>query len=199
MVPGGSQLSGLLPVTDVADRVTVPLLLRVRTVPTEPGGPWALMMPPPEANRPVPAAVLPFTSDLFSVIVPWFTMPAPLVWLAVLLSTWVLLSTASPPFAMPPAAIGGPPWDPGWGAGAVAVLPLTWLLLSTRWLVSGGMPPLPFPLAMPPPFSEVLPLTWLLLTVTVPSRSWMPPPPALGAVLPFTWLPFRVRKLLVAE
>jgi len=75
--------------------------------------------------------VLPFTSDLFRVIVPWFTMPAPLVWLAVLLSTAVLFRMASPPFAMPPAAIGGAP-GPG---GAVAVLPSTWLLLSTRWLV----------------------------------------------------------------
>ena len=80
-------------------------------------------------------------------------------------SAAVGLCTASPPFAMPPAAIGGPP-DPG---GAVAVLPLTWLWLSTRWLVPGGMPPLPFPLAMPPPFSEVLPLTWLLLRATVPA------------------------------
>ena len=65
--------------------------------------------------------MLPFTSDLFRVIVPWFTMPAPLVWLAVLLSTAVLFRMASPPFAMPPAAIGGAP-GPG---GAVAVLPST--------------------------------------------------------------------------
>ena len=92
------------------------------------------------------------------------------------------------PFAIPPAAIGGPPSDPGWGAGAVAVLPSTWLLFRVRWAVPGGTPPLPFPLAMPPPFSELLPLTWLLLRVTDPSRFWMPPPPAFGAVLPFTWL-----------
>src|SRR5205823_5024253 len=49
------------------------------------------------------------------------------------------------------------------------------------WRVPGRKPPLPSPLAMPPPFSEVLPLTWLLLTVTEPSRFWTPPPPALGA------------------
>src|SRR5262245_32900514 len=163
-----------------------------------PGGPCALMMPPPEAKRPLPAAVLPFTSDLFSVIVPWFTIPAPLVWLAVLLFTSLLFSTASPPFAMPPAAIGGPPPEPGVGAGAVAVLPSTWLLFSVRWLVPGGMPPLPFPLEMPPPFREVLPLTWVLLSVTDPSRFWIPPPPALGAVLPFTWLPLRINTLLVS-
>ena len=48
------------------------------------------------------------------------------------------------------------------------------------------MPPLPFPLEIPPPFSEVLPFTWLLFKVTDPSRFWMPPPPALGAVLLFT-------------
>lgn len=32
-----------------------------------------LTMPPPEATALLPAAVLPFTCDLFSVIVPWFT------------------------------------------------------------------------------------------------------------------------------
>ena len=52
------------------------LLLRLRVVGADPGGPWALMIPPPEANRPLPAAVLPFTWDLFRVIVPWFTIPA---------------------------------------------------------------------------------------------------------------------------
>jgi hypothetical protein len=31
--------------------------------------------------------------------------------------------------------------------------------------VPGGMPPLPFPLEMPPPFNDVLPFTWLLLRV----------------------------------
>jgi hypothetical protein len=66
--------------------------------------------------------VFPFTSDLFKVIVPWFTIPAPLVWLAVLLSTSLLFSTALLPLAMPPPAIGGPPSDPGWGTGPVAVL-----------------------------------------------------------------------------
>ena len=91
---------------------------------------------------------------------------------------------------MPPAAMGGP--SP---AAAVAVLPSTWLLFSLSWLVPGGKPPLPFPLAMPPPFSEVLLLTWLLLTVTEPSRFWTPPPPALGAVLSFTSLLLRVRTL----
>src|SRR5947208_12495707 len=140
-------------------------------------------MPPPEASRPLPAAVLPFTSELFRLMVPWLTIPAPLVWLAVLSSTSVLLSTASLPLAMPPAAMGGP--SP---PAAVAVLPSTWLLFSLSWLVPGGKPPLPFPLAMPPPFSEVLLLTWLLLTVTEPSRFWTPPPPALGAVLSFTSL-----------
>ena len=101
------------------------LLLMVRVVGAVPGGPWALMIPPPEATTPLPTAVLPLTSDLFRVIVPWFTIPAPLVWLAVLLSTLVLFKVALPPFAMPPAAIGGPPCDPGWGTGAVAVLPFT--------------------------------------------------------------------------
>src|SRR5712675_410491 len=179
MVPGGSQLSGVLPVTDVAARVTVPpllftrLLLMVRVVDTDPGGPWALMIPPPEATTPLPAAVLPFTSDLFRVIVPWLTIPAPLVWLAVLLSTRVLFKVALPPFAIPPAAIGGPSSAPGWGTGAVAVLPFTSDLLRTSWLVAGpGGPPLPGPgpLEMPPPFREVLPSTWLLLRVAVPSR-----------------------------
>src|SRR6478672_11380287 len=126
------------------------------------------MIPPPEATRPLPAAVLPFTSDLFSVIDPWLTIPPPLVWLA------LLLSTSSLPLAMPPAAIGGPP-APG---AAVAVLPSTWLLFKVRCAVPGGTPPLPLPLEMPPPFREVLPLTWLLLRVTEPSRFWMPPPPA---------------------
>src|SRR5690349_21725251 len=101
------------------------LWLSVRVVGTVPGGPWALMIPPPEASTPLPAAVFPFTSDLFNVIVPWLTIPAPLVWLAVLLSTLVLFKVALPPFAIPPAAIGGPPSDPGWGTGAVAVLPFT--------------------------------------------------------------------------
>src|SRR3989440_3366613 len=147
-------------------------------------------MPPPEASRPVPAAVLPFTSELFRLMVPWLTIPAPLVWLAVLSPPWVLLSGASLPLGMPPAAMGGP--SP---AAAVAVLPSTWLLFSLSWLVPGGRPPLPFPLAMPPPFSEVSLLTWLLLTVTEPSRFWTPPPPALGAVLSFTALLLRVRTL----
>ena len=78
----------------------------------------------------------------------------------------------------------------------MAVLPSTSLLFRVSWLVPGGTPPLPFPLEMPPPFSEVLPSTWLLLRMAVPSRFWMPPPPALGAVLPSTWLPFRVSELL---
>src|SRR6266487_2904322 len=76
-------------------------------------------MPPPEASRPLPAAVLPFTSELFRLMVPWLTIPAPLVWLAVLSSTSVLLSTASLPLAMPPAAMGGP--SPPGGGGRVAV------------------------------------------------------------------------------
>src|SRR5689334_9372583 len=185
MLPGGSQLSGLLPVTDVFASVTVPPKLK--------------MPPPPEATRPLPAAVLPFTSDLLRVIDPWLTMPAPLVWVAVLKLTSLLLRTASPPLAIPPAAIGGPPCEPGCGTGAVAVLPSTWVLFRTRWLVPGGMPPLPFPLEIPPPFNDVLRFTWLLLRVTEPSRFWMPPPPALGAVLPFTWLLFSVRKLLLLE
>src|SRR5262249_49938831 len=147
-----------------------------------PGGPWALMIPPPEAMTPLPAAVLPFTSDLLRVIVPWFTMPPPLVRLAVLLSTSVLLRTALPPLAMPAAAVGGPS-PPG---GAVAVLPFTSDLFRMSWLVGGAWPPLPGPLAIPPPFRDMLPSTWLLLRVAVPSRFWMPPPPALGAVLPLT-------------
>jgi len=124
-----------------------------------------------------------------------FTMPPPLVWLAVLLLTWVLVRTAAPPLAMPPAAIGGPP-APG---AAVAVLPFTWLLVRVRWLVPGGMPRCRSGWRCRPPFKEVLPFTWLLFTVTVPSRFWMPPPPAFGAVLPVTLLLFRVRKLLIPE
>ena len=34
------------------------------------------------------------------------------------------------------------------------MLPFTWLLFRVRWLVPGGMPPLPFPLEMPPPFKR---------------------------------------------
>src|SRR5438046_307850 len=121
-------------------------------------------------------------------------MPAPLVWLAVLLSTWLLLRIASPPLAMPPPARGGP--SPRLNA-AVAVLPFTSLLLTTRWLPD-GLPPLP--LDMPPPFGAVLRSIWLLLRVTDPSRFWIPPPPpALGALLSSTWLLLRVRKLVVPE
>ena len=72
-------------------------------------------------------AVLSFTADELMVIVPWLTIPAPLVLVAVLLSTWLPLRTALPPLAMPPAAIGGPPPGPGVGTGAVAVFPFTWL------------------------------------------------------------------------
>jgi hypothetical protein len=35
--------------------------------------------------------------------------------------------------------------------------------------------------------------------VTEPSRFWIPPPPALGAVLLFTWLLLRVKKLVSPE
>ena len=73
----------------------------------------------------MPAAVLWLTSAKLSVIVPWFTMPALLVVVAVLPSTSLPLITALPPFAMPPAAIGGPDIGPGAGTGAVAVLPST--------------------------------------------------------------------------
>jgi hypothetical protein len=38
MLPGGSQLSGLLPVTDVADKVTVPPLLKMPP-------PWLAVLP----------------------------------------------------------------------------------------------------------------------------------------------------------
>src|SRR5581483_3158823 len=158
----------------------------------------ALTIPPPEAAPRFPAATLWFTWDQLMVIVPWFTMPAPLVAVAVLPSTSLALRTALPPLAMPPAAIGGP--CPGSGTGAVAVLPFTWLRLRTSWLVPGGAPPaappFPLPLAMPPPLSEVLPSTWLRLSVTVPARFWMPPPPAFGAVLSSTWLKFSVSVLV---
>ena len=66
-------------------------------------------------------------------------------------------------------------------------------LVENELAVAGGRPPLPLPLEIPPPFSEVLPSTWLLLSVRVPHRFWMPPPPAPGAELPFTWLLLRVR------
>src|SRR5580693_5288684 len=168
--PGRGTPLAMPPPSPPARLKATTLLMRVRVVGADPGSPWALMIPPPEATRPLPAAALPFTWLLVTVIVPWFTMPPPLVWLAVLLLTWVRFRTATPPFAMPPAAIGGP-MVPG---GAVAVLPFTWLLFRMRWLVPGGMPPLPFPL-------------------------WMPPPPALGAVFPVTRLLLRVRKLLVPE
>src|ERR1022692_2522594 len=161
----------------------------------------ALRIPPPDAVPPFPAAVLWFTLDQLMVIVPWLTMPAPLVVVAVLLSTWLALRTALPPLAMPPAAIGGP--CPGAGTGAVDVLPSTWLRLSTSWLVPGGAPPeappLPLPLEMPPPLSEVLPSTWLALRVTSPARFWMPPPPARGAVLLSTWLKLSVSELVGPE
>ena len=47
----------------------------------EPTAPEALGVddPAPEVTRSVPAVVLPFTSDLLRVIVPWFTISAPLV------------------------------------------------------------------------------------------------------------------------
>src|SRR5215510_863654 len=153
------------------------------------------MMPPPEPTRPLPAATLPFTSELFRVILPWFTMPPPLAWLAVLSFTSLLFSDASPPLAMPPPAMGGP--SPGMGT-VVAVLPSTRVLFSVRWLTSGGALP-PLPLEIPAPFREVLSLTSLLLRVAEPSRFWIPPPPALGAVLPSTWLALMVRTLLVDE
>src|SRR5437763_1129308 len=157
--PGNGTPLAIPPPSPPALLLFTRLLLSVKVTVPAPGGPWALRMPPPEASRPVPAAVLPFTSELFRLMVPWLTIPAPLVWLAVLSSTSVLLSTPSLPLAMPPAAMGGPS-----RAAAVAVLPSTWQLFSVSWLVPGGKPPLPFPLAMPPPFSEVLVLTWLLLT-----------------------------------
>src|SRR5689334_513001 len=156
-------------------------------------------MPPPEATTPLPAAELPFTSELLSVIDPWFTIPPPLVKLAVLLFTLLLFSTASPPFEIPPAAIGGAGGPPGVGTGAVAVFPLTCVLVTIRWLVAPGRPPFPGPLEMPPAFSELLPFTRLFLTVSVPSRFWMPPPPAFGAVFPFTSLLLIVTMLLVSE
>ena len=127
----------------------------------------ALRMPPPEPANPEPSARLPSTSDLLIFIEPWLTIPPPLAAVAVLLSTSVLFRVASPPFAMPPAAIGGP--SPGCGT-EVAVLPSTWLLFNTSSLVPGGLPPLPLPLAMPPPLRELFPLTRLLLSVTEPAR-----------------------------
>ena len=96
----------------------------------------AFTIPPPDAVPPFPAAVLWFTSDQLMVIVPWFTMPAPLVVVAVLFSTSLPVMTAFPPFAMPPAAIGGP--VPGAGTGAVAVLPFTWLRKIVSELVPGA-------------------------------------------------------------
>ncbi len=144
-------------------------------------------------RAPLPAALLPFTSDLLSVIDPWLTMPAPLVCWATLLSISLLLMTALLPLAMPPAAMGGPlPVGPG---RAVAVLPSTWLLFRTSWPVPGGVPPLPLPLEIPAPLGAVLPSTSLLLRVSEPSRFWMPPPPpAFGAVLSSTWLLLKVRQ-----
>jgi len=150
-------------------------------------------MPCPRSRR-----LLWFTSDQLIVIVPWFTMPAPLMVVAVLFSTSLPLMKALPPFAMPPAAIGGPVI--GGGTGAVAVLPFTWLKKIVSCAVPGGgppgPPPAPLPLAMPPPLRDVLPLTWLTLSVTSPARFWMPPPPAFGAVLPFTWLKLSVSWLV---
>ena len=107
--------------------------------------------------------MLPFTSLLFRVIVPWFTMPPPLVWLAVLLSISLVLRVALPPFAMPPAPAAGS------AGGRVAVD----LGLDHQDAGPGSAWP-PLPLAMPPPFGEVLPLTWLLLRVAEPSRFWIP-------------------------
>src|SRR6266568_3609007 len=146
----------------------------VRTAAAVPGGPWALTIPPPEPATPLAAAVFRFTSECFTVIAPWFTIPAPIPLGALFLSTLLKAITASLPLAMPPAAIGGPS-PPG---PAVAVLPLTWLCRTTRWAVRSGAPALP--LAMPPPLSDVLPLTRLWSIVAEPSRFWIPPPPALG-------------------
>ena len=60
------------------------LLLSVKMA--EPTAPEALGVddPAPEVTRSVPAVVLPFTSDLLRVIVPWFTISASLVQVVVL-------------------------------------------------------------------------------------------------------------------
>ena len=101
-----------------------------------PGPALAFKIPPPDAVPPVPAAVLWFTSDQLIVIVPWFTMPAPLMVVAVLFSTSLPVMKALPPFAMPPAAIGGPVI--GGGTGAVDVLPFTWLKKIVSCAGAGG-------------------------------------------------------------
>ena len=100
-------------------------------------------------------------------------------------STRVWSSTASLPFEMPPAAMGGP--SPGPGGPAVAVFRLTslWLSFSSAGPV---LPPLAFPLTMPPPCTAAFPLTWVWRAVTDPSKFWMPPPLPFGAVLSFTLL-----------
>src|SRR4051812_33792094 len=124
-----------------------------------------LTIPPPDATAPEPDAELPLTSEWLIFIEPWLTIPPPLVNDAVLPSTSLRLSVALQPLAIPPAAMGGPLMEPGWGAGAVAVLPLTSLWLMTKVASHGAPPPLPFPLEIPAPLSEVFPLTWLSLMV----------------------------------
>jgi hypothetical protein len=120
--PGGSQLSGVLPLTSLWLSVTVPadtvgskLML---TIPppasallpvtwllfnTIVGVGWpakkiAFVIPPP---RP-PGALFPDATVLFSVAVTWLRRPAPVAPGAVLPMIWLLLLTSAPPFEIPP-------------------------------------------------------------------------------------------------
>src|SRR5262245_8926322 len=202
MLPGGSQLSGVLPATRVPVRLTVPswltmpppapdaelpvilLPLMVSTpLPPVGGNPkLALAMPPPTPGVPVLSvgAMLPVIRLPAIVIVPWLAMPAPT--LAELWSTELPRMTARPPLAMPPAA---PP-------ASVAVLWSTRLPLRVRLLPLTGESGLPGPLAIPAPLPEVLPDTRLALRMAVPA--WFKMPPASPeVVLPVTWVALSTR------
>ena len=182
MVPGGSQLSGVLPATRVPFSVTVPSWLRMPppdpeaelpvillplmvSTPLPPVGgipKLALMMPPPMPGVPALSvgAVLPVIWLPVIVVVPWLPMPPPTG--AELWSTKLPRMTARPPLTIPPTAL-------------VAVLWSTRLPLRVRLLAVTGESGLPGPLAIPAPSSEVLPDTRLALRTAVPARFKMPP------------------------
>src|SRR5215831_8278887 len=125
---------------------TVFLTVRTPVPGTLPEG--RLPMPPPMPGLPWASlgAVLPVIRLPAIVIAPWFKMPAPIPPGAALSMIKLDLITARPPLAMPAPAGAPPP--------SVAELCATVLALRVR-LEPCGSPPLPGPLAIPPPLPAV--------------------------------------------